>query len=126
MRADLGLEVAMAGVCAATLGAAAVGTVVEDPPAGPVLCPFRLATGLPCPFCGLTHSLLAIGRGAWGVSLDQNVLGPLALAAAAVLLPLSLRAIFRRQPLGWPRFALGTVSLVLLVGWALNLGLGGP
>lgn len=116
----------MAGTCAATLGAAILGTTVENPPVGPVLCPFRLTTGLPCPFCGLTHSLLATGQGAWRLSIDHHALGPLVLVAAAVLLPLSVRAVVRLKPLGWPRFTLGTLSLVLMMGWAVNLASGGP
>jgi len=124
-RPDLGLEMALASVCVAALGAAAIGTAVEDPPAGPVLCPFRLATGLPCPFCGLTRSLLAAGQGEWRLSLDHHVLGPFVLMLAAMLLPLSVRAIAQRKPLVWPPFALGTLSLVLIAGWAFNLGLGG-
>jgi len=53
------------------------------------------------------------------------VLGPLVLVLAAVLLPLSVRAVVRRKPLGWPPFVLGTLSLVLMAGWAVNLASGG-
>ncbi|MGI8674896.1 MAG: DUF2752 domain-containing protein [Thermoleophilaceae bacterium] len=125
-RPDVGLEMALAGVCVATLGAVAVGSMVEDPPASPVLCPFRLATELPCPFCGLTRSLLAVGQGAWGRALEHHVLGPLFIVAAVVLFPLALRALVRRKPLGWPPFTLGTLSIVLAAGWAFNLSPGGP
>ncbi|MEJ7716786.1 MAG: DUF2752 domain-containing protein [Thermoleophilaceae bacterium] len=123
-RPDVGLDVALAGVCAASLGAAALGYASGDIPDGPVLCPLRLATGVPCPFCGLTRSLFAAGQGLWGTSLELHVLGPLVLALAAVLLPLSVGAVVRRKPLGWPRPVLGAFGLVLMTGWAINLGLG--
>lgn len=125
-RPDVGLEVALAGVCAASLGAASIGFASEEVPSGPILCPFRLATGIPCPFCGLTRSVFAAGQGLWTGSLEHNVLGPLVLVLAAVLLPLSVNAVLRRKPLRWPRSALGALVLVLMAGWAINLGLGGP
>jgi hypothetical protein len=124
-RPDVGLEVALAGVCAASLGAASIGFASEEVPSGPVLCPFRLVTGIPCPFCGLTRSVFAAGQGLWTVSLEHHVLGPLVLVLAAVLLPLSVNAVVRRKPLRWPRSALGALVLVLMAGWAINLGLGG-
>ncbi|MBM3786440.1 MAG: DUF2752 domain-containing protein [Acidobacteria bacterium] len=31
--------------------------------AGPVFCPFRLITGLPCPFCGMTRGVACLLRG---------------------------------------------------------------
>ncbi|MCX5684342.1 MAG: DUF2752 domain-containing protein, partial [Planctomycetota bacterium] len=30
---------------------------------GPVLCPLRLVTGIPCPACGLTRSFCALASG---------------------------------------------------------------
>ncbi len=29
----------------------------------PLICPFKLITGIPCPGCGMTHSLLSIAQG---------------------------------------------------------------
>lgn len=51
----------------AILGTGALGVAallpaggIED---GPVVCPFRLATGLPCPGCGLTRSWVYLTHG---------------------------------------------------------------
>ena len=59
---------------------------------GPVLCPFRLATGLPCPGCGLTRSWVAAAHGDLSTAFADNLFGPVSLVAvtlavvAAVLL----------------------------------------
>jgi hypothetical protein len=59
--------------------------------AGHVLCPLRAATGIPCPLCGATRSVVLASRGdmaflhlnaVWVLVLAALVLGGLALAAA--------------------------------------------
>lgn len=51
---------------------------------GPVLCPFRLATGLPCPGCGLTRSWVAAAHGDLSTAFADNVFGPVSLVAVAL------------------------------------------
>ncbi len=65
---------------AAILGAFLVPTAVAG--RGPVLCPVRRATGLPCPACGLTRSWSAALHGRPVASLRFHPLGILALAGA--------------------------------------------
>lgn len=48
---------------------------------GPVLCPFRLLTGLPCPGCGLTRSLVCLLHGDLATSVAFHPLGPLVALA---------------------------------------------
>ncbi|HYO44419.1 MAG TPA: DUF2752 domain-containing protein [Candidatus Limnocylindrales bacterium] len=50
---------------------------------GPVLCPVRRVTGLPCPACGLTRSWRAALRGRPVESLRLHPLGIVALGVAA-------------------------------------------
>jgi hypothetical protein len=44
------------------------------------VCLFRQATGIPCPSCGTTHSVLSILQGKFRQALNENILGfPVAL-----------------------------------------------
>lgn len=62
---------------------------IED---GPVLCPFRLATGLPCPGCGLTRSWVYLTHGWWRESLLAHPFGALTAAFVVGLAVLVVRA----------------------------------
>lgn len=50
-------------------------------------CLFKALTGLPCPACGSTRSLLALLRGDWAGALALNPIG-LVLLAVMTALPL--------------------------------------
>lgn len=52
---------------------------------GPVVCPFRTLTGLPCPGCGLTRSWVYLAHGWWGHALAANPFG-IVLAVAVIAL----------------------------------------
>jgi hypothetical protein len=41
------------------------------------LCPFRCATGKPCPLCGLTRAFAMASHGRWRDALKFNLLWPL-------------------------------------------------
>ncbi len=42
-----------------------------------LVCPLRHWTGIPCPTCGMTRSLMAVVRGDWEQALIHHVFGPL-------------------------------------------------
>ncbi|SDK11244.1 Protein of unknown function [Nocardioides sp. YR527] len=67
---------------------------IED---GPVLCPFRAITGLPCPGCGLTRSWVYLMHGDIGSSLASNWFGPVLILAIVVLAVVAVRARISRQ-----------------------------
>ena len=46
----------------------------------PNLCPFQRMTGLPCPGCGITRSLVCCGHGQWARALLLHPLGPACFA----------------------------------------------
>jgi hypothetical protein len=54
--------------------------------AGRLTCPFRAATGHPCPFCGLTTSMALTLRGEPGAALAAHPLGPAVVVLAVGLL----------------------------------------
>lgn len=51
---------------------------------GPVLCPIRLLTGVPCPACGTTRSIGALCEGKFAESWKLNPLGFMIAATALV------------------------------------------
>ena len=69
---------------AAMLGIAAVRPAL--PGTDIVLCPLRRATGVPCPFCGMTRAVTSAVHGDIGASLFFNPGGLLVIALAILLL----------------------------------------
>ncbi len=113
-RAELGL-LAFAGL--ALLGSCVLSP--EQSHAGPVLCPFRLLTSLPCPGCGLTRSFVAMGHGDLREAFHQHAFGPLFYAIFAAFVALKLAELARRRLLLGPSAMsrLATAGRVLLALW---------
>jgi hypothetical protein len=88
---------------------------------GPVLCPFRLATGLPCPFCGMTRSLVALGQGRLDASFDLAPLGPFVSLVAVAAGTAALTALARGRPMRWPQWSLAVGAVLLAGSWGLQL-----
>jgi Protein of unknown function (DUF2752) len=105
------------------VGAAVLGGVsgadVHHP--GAPGCLFREVTGLPCPFCGLTHSMMALGQGDPTAAALQNPLGLLVLPLAIVLLVAGVRVMLRRRRLSWPVPVLWIGLAVVLMSWLVQI-----
>jgi len=104
------------GLSAATGGALLFGTAgLLTAAGGGIGCLFALATGVPCPFCGMTHGVAALGAGDLSASVAANPLSPLAVALALAV-PFTL---LRGRPLqvrAWAPWALAAlVTAVWLV-----------
>lgn len=108
---------ALAAVSVVALGVAALQNpaTIDD---GPVICPFRLVTGLPCPGCGLTRSWVYLAHGDWADAAAANPFGYLTLGAALVLVVLVGAALLRRAPLPSLTPLVQSRALkVVVVGW---------
>ena len=109
------LRVTLTGAAPLVAGALAPVSVLSD---GGTWCPFRAATGLPCPFCGATRAFVLAGHGD-GRFLEFGavwVLVAVALVVAGLL--------WRGPSAGrwtWPALAGVTV-----VAWAWALAHAGP
>ena len=111
------------GLSAGVVGVVGCGALGAGVAADFTTCPFRLATGLPCPLCGVTHSLLALGSGDFGESLDFSPIGPLTLAAAIAFLAASAFASARSQPVRISRPLAKAVVGIVLVSWVVQLAI---
>lgn len=49
-------------------------------------CPFKMLTGMPCPGCGMTKSLVSLYNGELMQSLHYHLFGPLLLAFMVLIL----------------------------------------
>lgn len=85
-------------------------------PAHPAIaCPLRAATGIPCPFCGMTRAVVAAIHGHLATSLAFNPGGSVVLVLAVV-------ALFR--PAWLTRIPTPTWSIFAILGalWVWNIG----
>jgi hypothetical protein len=83
--------VALGGVAMLLLAAAAI-LPLDGPPLSILSCPFKVATGWPCPGCGCTRAFHFAVRGQWALAFAHSPLGTLlALACAAHVLWTALR-----------------------------------
>ena len=89
---------------------------------GPVLCPFRRATGVPCPSCGLTRSWTAVAHGRLRDGFRMHPFGPPAFVAAAALSLTPRRWLERLPP--YPPAVLPAFAIAWTGVWLLRLLLG--
>jgi hypothetical protein len=107
------------GLSAATTGAAALGAagLLSASVAGPTTCLFAAATGMPCPFCGLTHGVAELGAGHVEAAVALHPLAPL-----AVLLALAVPvALLRGRPLALSPVALAALGTLVTLTWVARL-----
>ena len=94
---------------------------------GPVICPFRLLFGIPCPACGTTRSICAITEGRFADAIALNPLGYLVITFAIFwALKIKTLSLFNQRLNS--RFAQLTTTLqatlllsIYAVAWIINL-----
>jgi hypothetical protein len=111
---------------AAGLGGILIASRSLNPDLLPGLCVFKMLTGIPCMFCGLTHAFHAISVGHFQDALDSH---PLAFVAYGLVILhfiiFSLRALDRqssipRLPINIKKMSVSTFWFFTLV-WAIGL-----
>jgi hypothetical protein len=95
------------------LGAAAVWSFLPVHPT--LVCPLRSATGIPCPFCGMTRAVVSGIHGHLVTSLRYNP-GGLVIIAIAIAMVLG----WKTERVNIPKWLL-PVALALLWAWNLTL-----
>jgi hypothetical protein len=85
---------------------------------GPVLCPFRAATGVPCPLCGATRSVALFAQGDGGF-LSYNPVWVVVLLALVAFGVAALATGARRVPRAPAVRAV--VLACLAAGWTCSL-----
>jgi hypothetical protein len=80
---------------------------------GPVLCPLRRFTGVPCPFCGMTRGVVALAHGDLFSSLTFNP-----GAVVVVALVIAVLVAWRVQRVFLPTWTIFSFFVLL---WAYQL-----
>lgn len=106
------------GLSAATGGAFLLGTagVLGAASTTGLTCLFSAASGVDCPFCGLTHGIAALGAGDLTGAVAANPLAPLALALALAV-PLAL---LRDRRLSVHRAAPWALAAIVAFVWLVR------
>ena len=107
------------GLSFATGGAFVLGSagVLRATSATGLTCLFAAASGVDCPFCGLTHGVAALGAGDLGAALAANPLAPLA-GALALSVPVVL---LRGRRLAVHPAAAWALAVLVAVVWLVRV-----
>lgn len=96
---------------------------------GPVLCPLRLLTGIPCPACGLTTSFTELAGGHLGAATAASPLGPVLFALFALTAVVLVVLLARHRRIEGLRLgsrkravAYGVLAGVAALSWVYQLG----
>jgi hypothetical protein len=107
------------GLSAATSATAALGAagVLSASFVGLPTCLFAATTGVPCPFCGLTHGVAELGAGHLATAVALHPLAPLA-ALLALAVPVAL---LRGRTLAVAPAALWSLAAIVLLTWIVRV-----
>lgn len=108
------------GLSLATSATAALGAagVLSASFVGLPTCLFAAATGVPCPFCGLTHGVAALGAGDVSTAVALHPLAPLAVLLA-LWAPLTLA---RGRAMTVAPATLWLLLAIVLLTWIVRIG----
>lgn len=107
--------VAAGGVVALTAAAILPDSRIDS---GPVICPFRRLTGLPCPGCGLTRSWVHLMHGDAPAAFAVHWFGPLFAAFFVVLAVVSVqRRLAGRPAVSLDRITRHPITVTVIGAW---------
>jgi hypothetical protein len=85
---------------------------------GPVVCPFRRLTGLPCPGCGMTRAWVFAEHGRFGEAIAANPFVLVLLPSAVVfVVAVGLALLGRRRPPDLGALVRRPIAKVVIGGW---------
>ena len=90
-------------------------------------CPFRILTGIRCPFCGITTGCAWMARGQWREAWSGNILSPVVMAGSLFFLGYAVfRLVFARDFHVEPAVGLRRIWWIALLAacafsWLVNL-----
>ena len=82
-------------------------------------CPFKMLTGMPCPGCGITKSMVFFYKGEWLKSVSYHIFGPVFIFFCVATILLQTTEIFT----GKSYFDKWIFSKKLAYGLAIFLGI---
>ena len=89
---------------------------------GPVVCPFPLILGLPCPGCGITRALCYATHGQFREAFSYHAIWPLLLGYLVFLWIYKIVETVRGQPPKLPTYRIGGGAILVLLGfWVIRL-----
>ena len=89
---------------------------------GPVLCPFALILGLPCPGCGITRAFGLVTHGRPREAFDYHPLWPLLLGYFIFLWIYQIVETVRGEPPKLPTYRIAGIAISVLLGfWVVRL-----
>ncbi|HTR51253.1 MAG TPA: DUF2752 domain-containing protein [Kofleriaceae bacterium] len=116
--ADLALAALAIGQLAAAAWLTPAGDAVALPGGSPLggTCWFHEVFGLPCPFCGMTRSFVALAHGRIGDAFRFHAAGPLLAAAMVVFVAaVAIAWVRRARPMFYRRGFAVSFQIVAMV-----------
>lgn len=93
-------------------------------------CTFHEITGMPCPFCGITRSMILVSRGDIAGGFRSHPLGPVVLMVSIFIVLASPFALMRKsqdeetishRKMNFSRILTYAVFVVIVLAWIISL-----
>lgn len=90
---------------------------------GPIICIFRLVSGVPCAGCGMTRGFVAIAHGFPLTAMHYNLLSPIAFGWMAGWWLMAVGRLWQgKRPFAHPGRLVKTALVVMVSYWVIRAG----